>query len=146
MDIDKLVHNIQTIDWGPLLSLDMDNAAVGFTNAIMNAAKDVIPTKIVTIQHTDKPWVTSQLKKHIRKRDRLFRAAKRTQNPHDWNKWKDQRNYVTDLNKTLKNAYLQQQVHYLTESRQSPQRYHTILKRIIGTLFSYIHYQYHHTN
>lgn len=132
LNINKLVDSIQSVDWSSIISHDIEIATSEFTEAIMNAAREAIPIRTVTVKQNDKPWVTSELKKHIRKRDRLFKIAKRAQDSFHWNKWKEQRNYVTDLNRSLKDNYLQQQIHHLSESKQNPQRYHMILNRILG--------------
>ena len=76
--------------------------------------------------------MTTQLKQQIRKRDRLFKQARRTQLAHDWDKWKQQRNTTTELNKTLKENYLTQQVNVLVEQKTNPYKYHKTLKRITG--------------
>jgi hypothetical protein len=37
---------------------------------ILTVAKECIPLKTILVGHNDKPWISSELKKEIRKRDR----------------------------------------------------------------------------
>ena len=78
MDTDKLIRLLTDTDWDTILDCDTDEATEKFTETFLNAANAAIPHRNITIKSTDKPWVTSELKKNIRKRDRLFRTAKKT--------------------------------------------------------------------
>ena len=50
--------------------------ATDFTNRITDAAREYIPIKQSKPRH-GKPWVTPELLKEIRKRERLFNAARK---------------------------------------------------------------------
>ena len=132
MDIDKLTRLLTDTDWDAILDNNIDEAAVHFTEAILDAARDPIPQHTVIIKSRDKPWVNSYLKKQIRKRERLFRVAKKYDNERDWNHWKQQSNLVTELNKNLKDNHIKGQVAKLFENKKNPHQYHQILKNIIG--------------
>ena len=56
-----------------------------------------IPNKTVTIRPSDPPWITSTIKRYIRKRKRAYRKAKHTKLPSHWNKFKQLRNKVVSL-------------------------------------------------
>jgi hypothetical protein len=64
-----------------------------------------VPQKEVTIRLNDKVWFNSELRKEIRKRDRLRKLARRSNSDFNINKYKKQRNHVnnlkTELNQTL---------------------------------------------
>ena len=53
------------------------------------------------------PWITCAIKKHIRKRKRLFRKAKATQDNEIWAKFRRQRNKTTSLIRRSKQTYLE---------------------------------------
>ena len=136
-DYDKLDSRLLTYillntDWDTLLSRDVEVAARDFTSTILNAAKQAIPMKTIQTGRRHKPWMTADLMQNIRKRDRLFRQAKQHQRDADWQRWKTQRNYVTDLNKRNREEYIQTKVHYLLQHKHSPFKYHSTLKTIIG--------------
>ena len=77
-------------DWEGILDKDVDTATEHFTDAIMKAAKANIPIKIMAPKQNDKPWMTSELKFSIQKRDRLFKRAKGTSSDDDWGRWRNQ--------------------------------------------------------
>ena len=132
LDTDKLTRLLIDTDWDTILDNDINEATVQFTHTILNAAKESIPQHIKTIRNRDKPWVNSDLKRQIRKRERLFRKAKARNSDSDWNRWKLQRNLVTELNKKLKGHFIKMQTVKLLENKKNPQQYHQILKNMIG--------------
>ena len=132
MDSDKLVRRILDTDWDSVLDGDIDSATTKLTETLLNAANEAIPRRQVMTKNYDKPWVTADLKKQIRKRDRLFRLARKRDTDSDWNRWRRQRNMTTDLNKRLKDSYVQNQAHKLLETKHNAHKYHNILKDMIG--------------
>ena len=130
-DIDALVETLRQIDWRAITDLDVDEATEVFTSTLLDAATQCIPSKLVRIKR-DKPWVTSELRRNMRKRDRLFKTARNRQTEHDWARWRAQRNIVTSLNRRLKNENLKNKVALLLENKMNPYKYHTILKNITG--------------
>ena len=132
LDPDKLTRHLLDVDWNFITEEDIHIAAEKFTSTIMTAAAEAIPKKTIHIRPTNKPWITAELKRNIRRRDRLFRRAKQTQTATDWNSWRKQRNFVTDLNRRLRNAHVKLQVNKLLASKQNPHKYHQTLKKITG--------------
>jgi hypothetical protein len=47
----------------------------------MDTLKQFIPYKTIIVRPRDKPWITSDIKQSLRKRNRLFKRFKRTQEP-----------------------------------------------------------------
>ena len=131
-DVDKLTRLLMDIDWDNLLDCDLDKATENFTEALMTAAKASIPQKCFSTNSKNKPWFNAELKRQIRKRERLFKMAKRRDTPHDWERWRKQRNITTETNQRLKKSYIQSQVGKLLENKQNPRSYHCILKSLIG--------------
>ena len=108
-----------------------DTATEKFTQAILDAAHKTIPTKTILIRPGDKPWITRHLKLHMKKRDRLFKKAKRTDSTHDWEAWRLQRNCVTKLNKEYRDQHTRQQVQRLLSHNRNPYQYHKILRQTV---------------
>ncbi|CAC5394082.1 unnamed protein product [Mytilus coruscus] len=67
------------------------------THIILDAADKCIPNKIITVRKDQPPWLTNEIKKKIRKKNRIHKIAKRRNNSKDWNKFKKIRNEVTNL-------------------------------------------------
>ena len=76
---------------------DIDIYALNLANKILHIANECIPNRVVTIRPSDPPWITTTIKRYIRKRKRIFRKAKQTDSPHFWSKFRKIRNKVTSL-------------------------------------------------
>ena len=59
--------------------------------------KQSIPNKVVMIRPSEPTWMNSNIRKHIRKRKRAYRKAKRTNLQIDWVRFKHLRNETTSL-------------------------------------------------
>ena len=68
-------------------------------------AKNSIPTRVVTIRPNDKPWFNSELRRKIRKRDRLRKQAIKKNSTAIYEKYRKQRNHVNNVKKAIKQAY-----------------------------------------
>ena len=132
MNTDGLTQQLLHTDWDTILNKSMDEATADFTAAILDAARRNIPTKRFKTKQ-DKPWVTAELRRQIRKRDRLFRIAKtcKTDN-HAWTRWRTQRNAVTNLNRRLYDKHIHNKVTTLLHYKHEPYKYHKILKELNG--------------
>ena len=67
--------------------------------------KKCVPQKEVTIRLNDKVWFNSELRREIRKRDSLRKLARRSNSDFNINKYKKQRNHVTNLKKHAKEQF-----------------------------------------
>ena len=132
LDADKLTNQLIQTDWDTILNKNIDQATEEFTNTILKAADNAIPTRTVRARPHDKPWYTDELKRETRKRDRLFRIALKLQTDDSWTRWRRQRNISTELNKRLKEKYRFNQVQQLLSAKNDPHKYHNILRQMTG--------------
>ena len=85
---------------------DLDTNSQQITDALFFAAEQSIPNKVVIIRPTELPWINCHIKKLIRKRKRLFKIFRRTDNPHYWDRYKFLRNrVVTEIRNSKKNYF-----------------------------------------
>ena len=132
MDTERLTQQLLQTDCRAILDKDIDEATTDFTSHILDAARRCIPTKQIR-QRQDKPWVTTELLRQIRKRERLFKIAKkRNTDKQAWARWRTQRNLVTNLNRQLYDEHIQNKVSLLLQHKHDPYKYHKILKDISG--------------
>ena len=132
MNAPLLTKLLMETDWTSILDNDINTATTNFIDAIYRAATAAIPTKCKQVKANQKPWVTADLRKQIRKRERLFKIAKRNNTDYYWDRWRHQRNIVTSANRRLKNEYMQKEVHKLLAQKPNPQKYHQTLRKIMG--------------
>jgi hypothetical protein len=77
-DNEKFASKLDTVDWNALLSdsEDVDEMSNTFTETFLRVARECIPTKMVTVRNSDRPGFNSELRREIRKRDRIRKTAK----------------------------------------------------------------------
>ena len=92
-------------NWHSLQDDDVDKYALNLTNKILHIAKECIPKRVVTIRPSDPPWITTTIKRYIRKSQRIFRKAKQTDFPHFWVKFRKITNKVTSLTRDSRSSF-----------------------------------------
>ena len=132
LDAEKMTKHLMDTDWERVLEGDINRAAENFTAAVLGAASQAIPTKTIHTGPRDKPWMTGYLKLNMKKRDRLFRLAQRRQTTKDWDNWRQQRNFVTSLNRQQRNNHIQSMASQLLSQKHDPFKYHRTLQTLIG--------------
>ena len=87
-------------------NLDIDVNVQQITDALITAAEQSIPNKVVTIRPAQHPWITCHIKNLIRKRKRNFRKFKRTSNNCFGENYKTFRNQtVSEIRKSKQDYY-----------------------------------------
>ena len=76
-----------------------------FRDGIHKVMKNNIPSKMSKTRH-NLPWVSTSIKREMRKRDRLLTQAKKSKKTEDWNKFKAQRNKIPKLIKHSYHEYI----------------------------------------
>lgn len=106
-DFDKFNLLISSKDWESLLQncIDVDSACENFTREYLKMAKDCIPRRLITIRHYDKPWMTNELRKEIRKRDRLHKLLISRKTDTNLQNFKHQRNKVNNMKKYARQSF-----------------------------------------
>lgn len=105
-DYDKFRQILYNINWeNELNTEDVDLKVYNITSSIINAGKQAIPNKVVTIRPGESPWITSRIKKIIRKRKRTFRKFKKTKEIGLFEKYKHLRNTVVKEIRISKENY-----------------------------------------
>lgn len=83
MDCDLFVQLLMAVNWGKIAQKEIHSAVRDFTHALLMAAKTAILSKTTRLRPKDKPLVTNELKRNIRKRNRLFRQVKQINNDQE---------------------------------------------------------------
>ena len=130
-DVDQFIDILSHTDWGEISALATEDAVEALTSTLLEAADRCIPVKLIKPKNR-KPWVSAELRREMRKRDRLYRKARMTDKDSDWTRWRMQRNLVTKINRKLKNEKLRRKIDMLLQSKMDPHKYHKTLKEIAG--------------
>lgn len=78
---------------------DVDAITEHWMSLLRSSILDFVPNRSVRIRSKDKPWVTPELRRLLRKRYRLWRRFRRTGNPVHYQIYKKVRNAVVSLNR-----------------------------------------------
>ena len=119
-------------DWGSLRDSDINVYADNINTAINFIANECIPNKHIRVKPSDPPWLTTFLKRYIRKRKRAFRKAKRTNMESHWKKFKKLRNKVTTMIRDSKNTYYDKLANKLKSNTISAKDWWSTLKTFIN--------------
>ena len=84
---------------------DINDIAMYWSNVLMQVASDFIPNRVVTVHPKEKPWVNTDLKKMIRRRNLRWKRYKRSGSADHYTTFKLLRNRVVSLNRQLRNVY-----------------------------------------
>ena len=110
-DFNSFPDEIQQTDWQLFKHDNIDTYAENVTTCLTELAKKHVPNKTIICRPSDPPWLTTYIRKLIRKRKRLFSKFKKSKNPNDFVNYKTFRNTVTiEIRKSKK-----KQIDKLTE-------------------------------
>ena len=98
-DYTSIQSYFREIDWYDKFG---DSDDVNELNDILNhEVKHVrdtfVPEKRILVRPRDKPWISSDIKQKIRRRNRLYKKAKTRNLASDWEKYRDIRNEVINM-------------------------------------------------
>jgi hypothetical protein len=102
------------------------------TNAILSATESSIPSKIVTIRKGGPKWLSCNIRKMIRQKNRIHRKAKHFNNPMHWDKFRKIRNEATSLVRNAKDKYNNYLIQKIINMNSSCKNWWNIVKQISG--------------
>ena len=69
------------------------------------------------IKRKPSPWITKELTKEMNTRDQLFRKARKTNKPSDWDVYKRKRNFIKNEVVRLKRNYFKQNLKKMRQNQ-----------------------------
>ena len=94
---DDFRSELTNSDWNALKNENINTYAMNITNTILQNASKFIPNKNVLVRPHEPPWITNEIKLKIRKRKRLYRKARQSNNENQWHKFRTLRNEIITL-------------------------------------------------
>ncbi|MCG8033360.1 MAG: reverse transcriptase family protein, partial [Candidatus Thiodiazotropha taylori] len=119
-------------DWNSLQHNNINIYAQNITKEILTIAESCIPNKTVTIRPSDPPWITTAIKRYIRKRKRAYRRARLTNEDRHWTKFRHLRNTVTSMIRESKRSYKQSLSDKLKSGALSSKQWWSVLKYFLS--------------
>ncbi|MEW8546213.1 MAG: reverse transcriptase family protein [Candidatus Thiodiazotropha sp.] len=112
---------------------NIDDVIQNITEDIHKASLESIPNKIVTIRPSDHPWITTKIRKIIRKRKRTYRKYKRTKFIALWEKYKKLRNMVVREIRKSKAEYFDKLENSINSDSIDPKMFWKASKCLLNT-------------
>ena len=106
-DFNKLNNEIMEFQWEQFLHecTGVDDMSNRFTHKYLKMVGRGIPSKLVRIRISDKPWFNSEIRKEICTRNRLHKLARRNQSNQSLQKYESQRNKVNNMIKYARKQF-----------------------------------------
>ena len=80
----QLRYNLAIFHWSSTHNSNIDTYADSVANVITANLRKFIPSKTVNVSLREPPWLTCEIKKKIRRRKRLYRKAKKSNDVIHW--------------------------------------------------------------
>ena len=94
-DYESFSNDLISTNWETLKNNNIDIYAENVTEKITSLTDKHIPNMTINICKTDPPWLTTNIKKLLRKKKRLYDKQRKSNNPTHWDAYKRFRNHVT---------------------------------------------------
>jgi hypothetical protein len=133
-DYTGLVNDLKDVPWGTGQDLfdDIDGQTDFWQTAFMDVCRAKIPNRTIKIRPTDKPWITQDVRKAIRIRNRLYKKFKRTRSPDHQNDWKRSRREANYQMSVAKSAHKDKIKSLLMSPNTGAKKYWKIAKQVYG--------------
>ena len=118
-------------NWETLKINNIDIYAENVTEKITSLTDKHIPNKTIKICKTDPPWLTTNIKKLLRKKKRLYDKQKKSNNPTHWDAYKRFRNHVTSEIRKSKQYQIDKLADRLVNSETGQKNWWRTLKHFI---------------
>jgi len=105
-DFGKACEMIDDTDWDRLLTDDINESLGNWQAKFMGIIEDCVPKKVLP-KRRNLPWMTRNLTRAMRKRNHLFRRAKKSGSTTVLKQYKDERNKIVRELRRAKRRYFQ---------------------------------------
>ena len=105
-DVEKANEMIDSINWDPLITEDVNISLANWQKAFMNIMEECIP-RVILPKKQNLPWMSKKKAQTMRKRNYRFKRDKHTDDSAVHQKYKKARNRVTSLLRIAKRLYMQ---------------------------------------
>ncbi len=131
VNFDGLKQDLASTDWGTLfINDDIDITTTNVTDHILKLCDKHIPHKEILVRPSDPPWLTTDVKRLIRKRNRLHKKAKEKNTENHWANFRGCRNDVIQLVRDTKKEFLKKQAQKLADRNLTTRQWWSVVKAL----------------
>ena len=137
IDSSALNNALLNANWDEIFgdtSCDIDTLYENVFSLFVSIVESFIPRRNV-IRPSDKPWMSNEIRRAIRKRDRLLRVYSRVKLDCAWERYRVQRNTVVSLIRLTKMNYNSKINQALSDPLISAKRWWGIVKSMYGNKY-----------
>ena len=100
-------QKLSEVNWEDLLNEDdsVNIIADKIADKMLEIGSLTIPNRIITVRQNELPWITNDIRRLMRKRDRIRRKLKSNNTAYNISKYKKIRNQVFNLLRNAKRKY-----------------------------------------
>ena len=122
-DWQSLRRQIADHNWERIMEeKDVDNMALKWTEDFTEMINLCIPTKEITTNPEEPPWITREVKHSMNQRDKAHKKAKKSNRDEDWQNFKILRNRVQDVIRESKEKNDEALAERIKESNQNDEK------------------------
>ena len=133
-DYDSYRDQLSQVNWDEIFeNNDVDIISRSVTEIIIDGADRNIPNRIITVRKDSPPWLTTEIKRHIRRKNRLHKRAKRTNSNGNWAKFRLFRNKCNKLVLDAKSDYFSKLSAKITSETRGSRQYWTFIKSLMNS-------------
>ncbi|CAC5378414.1 unnamed protein product [Mytilus coruscus] len=106
-DYDLFLKMLSDVNWNDFIesSNNVDSLVERFSELLIDFASKAIPNKIITVRKTDPPWMNNYIRRTIRKRNRIYKKAKKANSPENWLQFRRSRNKTVNVIRNEKTKF-----------------------------------------
>ena len=112
--------------------LDVDGAAEQFCTQLDSLLRTYIPTRQFLLRPNDAPWMTPDIRRAQRQRDRVHMRAKTVNTPELWERYRAQRNLVNSMIKSAKRSSTDALIDQVNTMSQSKSDWWKLIKKCVS--------------
>ena len=132
LPITGVLNLLSVVDWdGIFRNDDIDIIANTITNTILDAANKTILNRYITVKKDNPPWITTKIKKYIRRKNRIHKKAKKTTTIGQWEKFRKIRNKCNKLILNAKQSYFDQMSEKINKETNGSKHWWNLVKSLL---------------
>ncbi len=119
---------LNNTNWDILTSNNVEESTANITDHILHKCKEFIPHRTILVRQSDPAWITTDIKRMIRKRKRHHAVAKQTNNLNHWTRFRATRNEVIEEIRNSKKNFLIKTALRLRDGNITPKQWWSLVK------------------
>ncbi|CAC5418083.1 unnamed protein product [Mytilus coruscus] len=120
-DYDLFRRMLSDVNWNDFIesSTNVDSLVDRFSELLIDFASKAIPNKTITVRKSDHPLMNNYIRRTIRKRNRIYKKAKKANSPENWLQFRRIRNKTVNVIRNEKTKFYDKLIEKLRTTMSS---------------------------